>query len=225
MPVSGDHLVVNEIFYSVQGESTHAGRPCAFVRLTACNLRCNYCDTEYAFYEGRRMTVAEVVEQVEGYHCPLVEITGGEPLLQEGVYQLCAALLEADLQVMIETSGAADVSRLDPRVIKIMDLKCPGSGEAGRNLWSNLRHLTARDEVKFVISDRADYEWTSAVIAEHALEQRQPGGLDAGGSAAGAPSTSDAQVHLAAQRPRRLNPHTRVPKRGRRLENLSHAAS
>jgi 7-carboxy-7-deazaguanine synthase len=118
------------------------------------------------------MTVAEVVEQVEGYHCPLVEITGGEPLLQEGVYQLCAALLEADLQVMIETSGAADVSRLDPRVIKIMDLKCPGSGEAGRNLWSNLRHLTARDEVKFVISDRADYEWTSAVIAEHALEQR-----------------------------------------------------
>jgi 7-carboxy-7-deazaguanine synthase len=172
MPVSGDHLVVNEIFYSVQGESTHAGRPCAFVRLTACNLRCNYCDTEYAFYEGRRMTVAEVVEQVVGYHCPLVEITGGEPLLQEGVYQLCAALLEADLQVMIETSGAADVSRLDPRVIKIMDLKCPGSGEAGRNLWSNLRHLTARDEVKFVISDRADYEWTSAVIAEHALEQR-----------------------------------------------------
>ena len=154
---------------------------------------------------------------------------------------MCAALLEADLQVMIETSGAADVSRLDPRVIKIMDLKCPGSGEAGRNLWSNLRHLTASDEVKFVISDRADYEWTSAVIAEHALEQRvnalllspafgridsrQPGGLDAGGSAAGAPSTSDAQVHLAAQRPRRLNPHTRVPKRGRRLENLSHAAS
>ncbi|HEY2104734.1 MAG TPA: radical SAM protein, partial [Candidatus Binataceae bacterium] len=132
MPVSGDHLVVNEIFYSVQGESTHAGRPCAFVRLTACNLRCNYCDTEYGFYEGRRMTVAEVVEQVQGYHCPLVEITGGEPLLQEGVYRLCAGLLEAGLQVMIETSGAADVGRLDPRVIKIMDLKCPGSGEAER---------------------------------------------------------------------------------------------
>ncbi len=172
MPVSGNHLVVNEIFYSVQGESTHAGRPCAFVRLTACNLRCNYCDTEYAFYEGRRMTAAEVVEQVEGYRCPLVEITGGEPLLQEGVYRLCAALLEAGLQVMIETSGAADVSRLDPRVIKIMDLKCPGSGEAARNLWSNLHHLTVRDEVKFVISDRADYEWTRAVIAEHALEGR-----------------------------------------------------
>jgi len=172
MAASAEHLVVNEIFYSVQGESTHAGRPCAFVRLTACNLRCNYCDTEYAFYEGRRMAVAEVIEQVEGYGCPLVEITGGEPLLQEGVYRLCGALLDSGKQVMIETSGAADVSRLDPRVIKIMDLKCPGSGEVGRNLWSNLRHLTARDEVKFVISDRADYEWTRDVIAKHALERR-----------------------------------------------------
>ncbi len=165
-------LVVNEIFLSIQGESTHAGSPCAFVRLTACNLRCNYCDTEYAFYEGRRMTVAEVAEQVQGYGCPLVEITGGEPLLQEGVYPLCVALLERGQQVMIETSGALDVSRLDPRVIKIMDLKCPGSGEAQRNLWSNLRHLTAQDEVKFVISDRADYEWSRAVIAEHGLERR-----------------------------------------------------
>ncbi len=156
----------------MQGESTHAGRPCAFVRLTACNLRCTYCDTEYAFYEGRRMTVAEVVAQVEGYACPLVEITGGEPLLQEGVYPLCGALLDCGKQVLIETSGAADVSRLDPRVIKIMDLKCPGSGEVERNLWSNLRYLTARDEVKFVISDRADYEWARAVIAEHELERR-----------------------------------------------------
>lgn len=172
MPGNTDSLVINEIFYSVQGESTHAGRPCAFVRLTACNLRCNYCDTEYAFYEGRRMAVAEVAAQVAGYRCPLVEITGGEPLLQEGVYTLCAALLDAGLQVMIETSGAADVSRLDPRVIKIMDLKCPGSGEAQRNLWSNLGHLTAIDEVKFVISGRADYEWSRDVIAEHALERR-----------------------------------------------------
>lgn len=172
MAGSSDYLVINEIFYSVQGESTHAGRPCAFVRLTACNLRCTWCDTEYAFHEGRRLAVAEVVDRVEGYRCPLVEITGGEPLLQEGVYALCAALLESGKQVMIETSGASDVSRLDPRVIKIMDLKCPGSGEAGRNLWANLRHLTARDEVKFVISDRADYQWARAVIAEHALEQR-----------------------------------------------------
>ncbi|MGO9061660.1 MAG: radical SAM protein [Candidatus Binataceae bacterium] len=172
MPVSGKDLIVNEIFYSVQGESTHAGRACAFVRLTACNLRCNYCDTEYAFHEGRRMAIAEVTAQVESYQCPLVEITGGEPLLQEGVYSLCTALLDAGKQVMIETSGASDVSRLDPRVIKIMDLKCPGSGEAGRNLWSNLRHLTPKDEVKFVISDRADYEWARGVIVEHALERR-----------------------------------------------------
>lgn len=172
MPVNGKDLIVNEIFYSVQGESTHAGRPCAFVRLTACNLRCTYCDTEYAFHEGRRMAIAEVVAQVESYRCPLVEITGGEPLLQEGVYALCAALLDAGKQVMIETSGASDVSRLDPRVIKIMDLKCPGSGEARRNLWSNLNHLTRKDEVKFVISDRADYEWARQVIAEHALERR-----------------------------------------------------
>jgi 7-carboxy-7-deazaguanine synthase len=172
MPGNTDSLVINEIFYSVQGESTHAGRPCAFVRLTACNLRCNYCDTEYAFYAGRRMGVAEIAAQVAGYQCPLVEITGGEPLLQEGVYALCADLLDAGMQVMIETSGAADVSRLDPRVIKIMDLKCPGSGEAQRNLWSNLRHLTAIDEVKFVISNRADYEWSREVIAQHALEQR-----------------------------------------------------
>ncbi len=172
MPGNTDSLVINEIFYSVQGESTHAGRPCAFVRLTACNLRCNYCDTEYAFYQGRRMAVAQVAAQVAGYQCPLVEITGGEPLLQEGVYALCAALLDAGLQVMIETSGASDVSRLDPRVIKIMDLKCPDSGEAQRNLWSNLRHLTTIDEVKFVISGRADYEWSRAVIVEHALERR-----------------------------------------------------
>jgi 7-carboxy-7-deazaguanine synthase len=172
MPGDGKDLVVNEIFYSVQGESTHAGRPCAFVRLTACNLRCNYCDTEYAFHEGRRTPIAEVVEQVESYRCPLVEITGGEPLLQEGVHALCAALLNAGKQVMIETSGASDVGRLDPRVIKIMDLKCPGSGEVERNLWSNLPYLTSRDEVKFVISDRADYEWTRAVIAEHQLARR-----------------------------------------------------
>jgi 7-carboxy-7-deazaguanine synthase len=172
MAEHGGHLVVNEIFYSVQGESTHAGRPCAFVRLTACNLRCVWCDTQYAFYEGRRMTVAEVVEQVEGYGCPLVEITGGEPLLQQGVYPLCQALLEDGKQVMVETSGAADVSRLDPRVIKVMDLKCPGSGEAHRNLWRNLHYLTAHDEVKFVISDRADYEWARAVIARHGLAAR-----------------------------------------------------
>jgi 7-carboxy-7-deazaguanine synthase len=166
------HLVVNEIFLSVQGESTHAGRPCAFVRLTGCNLRCNYCDTEYAFHEGRRMGVAEILAQLDGYGCDLVEITGGEPLLQEGVHNLIAAMLARGYSVMIETSGACDVSALDPRVIKVMDLKCPGSGEASRNLWSNLEHLTARDEIKFVISDRADYEWARDAIRERGLAAR-----------------------------------------------------
>jgi 7-carboxy-7-deazaguanine synthase len=165
-------LLVNEIFLSIQGESTRAGLPCAFVRLTGCNLRCNWCDTDYAFDEGRKMTVAQVVEQVEAFRCPLVEITGGEPLLQERVYPLIGSLLERGHTVMIETSGASDVSRLDPRVIKIMDLKCPGSGESEKNLWSNLEHLTARDEIKFVIGDRADYEWAREVVATRALAAR-----------------------------------------------------
>src|SRR5690242_12103388 len=166
------HLVVNEIFLSIQGESTHAGRPCAFVRLTGCNLRCNYCDTEYAFHEGRRMSVAEILERLDRYACRLVEVTGGEPLLQEGVHDLIGAMLTRGYTVMIETSGACDVSSLDPRVIKIMDLKCPGSGEESRNLWSNLEHLSARDEIKFVVSDRADYEWSRAAIREHDLASR-----------------------------------------------------
>ncbi|MFZ0889875.1 MAG: radical SAM protein [Candidatus Binataceae bacterium] len=166
-------LLVNEIFYSLQGESTHAGRPCVFVRLAGCDLRCNWCDTEYAFDEGRKMTVAEVVEQVEACRCPLVEITGGEPLVQEGgVYLLIAALLERGHELMLETSGAHDVSRVDPRVIKVMDLKCPGSGQCERNLWSNLEHLTARDEVKFVIADRADFEWAREVLGSRALAER-----------------------------------------------------
>lgn len=168
----GEALQINEIFYSIQGESTHAGRPCVFVRLTGCNLRCGYCDTEYAFHEGRRMAIDEVVEQVGGHRCDLVEITGGEPLLQAGVYPLIDALLAANKRVMIETSGASDISRLDPRVIRIMDLKCPGSGESHRNLWSNLDHLSAHDEVKFVISDRGDYEWAREVVGSHALAQR-----------------------------------------------------
>jgi 7-carboxy-7-deazaguanine synthase len=165
-------LTVNEIFVSIQGESTHAGRPCVFVRLTGCNLRCVWCDTEYAFHEGRKMTVGEVVARVVGYDCDLVELTGGEPLLQEGVYRLIDALFGAGKSLMVETSGAIDVSRVDPRVIKIMDLKCPASGETEHNLWSNLDHLTARDEIKFVISDRDDYEWSRQVIREHKLNGR-----------------------------------------------------
>jgi 7-carboxy-7-deazaguanine synthase len=172
LEMAGPTLVVNEIFYGIQGESTHAGRPCAFVRLTGCNLRCTWCDTTYAFYEGRRMSVLEIVELVDGYGCELVEITGGEPLLQEGVYALGDELLARGKTVLVETSGACDVSRLDPRLTKVMDLKCPSSAECERNLWSNLDHLTARDEVKFVISDRRDYEWARDVIVRHGLERR-----------------------------------------------------
>ena len=164
-----ERLHINEIFYSIQGESTHAGRPCVFVRLTGCNLRCKWCDTEYAFHEGRRMSVAEVAEIIHSYRCDLIEVTGGEPLLQEGVYPLTSSLLESGQTVMIETSGASDLGRLDPRIIKIMDLKCPGSGECERNLWSNLEHLTKHDEIKFVVADRVDYEWARDAIATRNL--------------------------------------------------------
>jgi 7-carboxy-7-deazaguanine synthase len=167
-----DRLRINEIFFSIQGESTWAGRPCAFVRLTGCDLRCSWCDTEYAFHEGRTMAIEEVAAQLLGYGCDLVEVTGGEPLLQAGVYSLIARLLDTGTTVLVETSGASDVSRLDVRAIKVMDLKCPGSGESARNLWSNLEHLTPRDEVKFVIADRADYEWARDVLRRDNLAPR-----------------------------------------------------
>jgi 7-carboxy-7-deazaguanine synthase len=170
--MTSERLHINEIFYSIQGESTHAGRPCVFVRLTGCNLRCTWCDTEYAFFDGRRMPLAEVADIVRAYRCDLVEVTGGEPLLQEGVYPLMDALLESGHTVMVETSGASDVARLDPRIVKIMDLKCPASGECQRNLWSNLDHLTTRDEIKFVVADRADYEWARDTIVARALAPR-----------------------------------------------------
>jgi 7-carboxy-7-deazaguanine synthase len=175
MESAGDRattLVVNEIFFSIQGESTLAGRPCAFVRLTGCNLRCVWCDTHYAFHEGRRMTVGEIVEAVGALGGDLVEITGGEPLLQEGVYALMNELLARAMTVMIETSGALDIGRIDPRVIRVVDLKCPASGESARNLWSNIELLTRRDEVKFVLSDRADYEWAREMIRRHDLAAR-----------------------------------------------------
>jgi 7-carboxy-7-deazaguanine synthase len=163
---------VNEIFYSIQGESTWAGRPCVFVRLTGCNLRCTWCDTDYAFYEGRQMEIGEVAAQVESFCCDLVEITGGEPLLQKGVHPLIGTLLARGLAVMIETSGERDISGLDPRVVRIVDLKCPGSGESERNRWSNLEYLTPHDELKFVLSDRRDYEWAREVIRTHRLNER-----------------------------------------------------
>jgi len=167
-----ERLRINEIFHSIQGESTWAGRPCVFVRLTGCNLRCVWCDTEYAFREGRQMPVAEIIERVRAYGCDLVEVTGGEPMLQKGIYALFDGLLDARLTVMLETSGESDLSRVDPRVIKIMDLKCPGSGESERNRWSNLDALTARDEVKFVLADRRDYEWAREEICSRRIGER-----------------------------------------------------
>ena len=167
-----EFLRVTEIFHSIQGESTRAGLPCTFVRLTGCPLRCVWCDTEYAFHGGERMTLDEIVERVRALGTPLVEITGGEPLIHPGTFELAKRLLDDGRTVLIETSGAIDVSPLDPRAHRIMDLKCPGSGEAHRNLWSNLDHLTARDEVKFVVKDRADWEWTERVIRERGLNER-----------------------------------------------------
>jgi 7-carboxy-7-deazaguanine synthase len=166
-------LLINEIFHSIQGESTHAGLPCVFIRLTGCPLRCSWCDTPYAFTEGVTMTLAAIVSKAESYRCPLVEVTGGEPLAQPNCLPLLRALCDAGLTVLLETSGAFDVAGVDPRVIKIMDLKCPSSGETARNRYANLRHLTGKDELKFVLADRADYDWAKAQIAEHKLAGRQ----------------------------------------------------
>jgi 7-carboxy-7-deazaguanine synthase len=165
-------LTVNEIFYSIQGESTRAGRPCVFVRLTACDLRCSWCDTPYAFHEGRKESVAEVVATVGQYDCPLVEITGGEPLLQEDVYELMDRLMALGRTVLLETGGHRPITRVPRGVVKIVDIKCPGSGEAGRNDWANLARLAPHDEVKFVIRDRGDYQFAREVIARHDLPTR-----------------------------------------------------
>ena len=165
-------LTINEIFYSIQGESTYAGRPCVFVRLTGCDLRCSWCDTEYAFHEGRRQSIEEVLAEVDRLDCPLVEVTGGEPLLQEGVYPLMQALLDRGRIVLLETGGHRSTARVPEAVVTILDVKCPGSGEAHRNDWSNLDRLRPRDEAKFVVKDREDYEFARLVIARHHLGDR-----------------------------------------------------
>jgi 7-carboxy-7-deazaguanine synthase len=165
-------LTINEIYHSVQGESTWAGLPCVFVRLTFCDLRCSYCDTEYAFYEGQKRPLEEIVAQVATFGCPLVEITGGEPLLQKNVLPLMTMLCDAGYTVLLETSGAHDISPVDARVHRIMDLKTPGSAEVDKNLWSNLEHLTERDEVKFVIGSREDYEWSLDKVRRFDLSKR-----------------------------------------------------
>ena len=165
-------LTVNEIFYSIQGESTYAGRPCVFVRLTGCDLRCGWCDTSYAFHEGRSLDVDAVAADVAQYRCGLVEITGGEPLLQDDVYPLMDRLLAAGATVLLETGGHRSVARVPPAVVKVLDVKCPGSGESARNAWDNLSRLTGHDQVKFVITDRVDYEFARDVVRRHTLETR-----------------------------------------------------
>ena len=157
-------LEVTEIYKSIQGESTHMGLPCVFVRLTGCNLRCVWCDTTHAFYDGKKLSVDQVLDQVKSYGVNLVEITGGEPLLQKEVLPLMKSLLKKKFQVMLETGGSLSIKDVPDKVIKIIDLKCPGSGEGHKNDWENLNYLTSTDEIKFVIADRTDYEWSRSVL-------------------------------------------------------------
>ncbi|MGB0768784.1 MAG: radical SAM protein [Phycisphaeraceae bacterium] len=174
-------LRITEIFSSIQGETTYAGLPTTFVRLTGCPLRCIYCDTEYAFHEGDKRTIDQVIAQCDELTaasdapragCDLYEVTGGEPLLQRGVHPLMTALCDRGKTVLIETSGACDIGVCDPRVVRIMDLKSPGSGEVDRNDWNNLDKLTPRDEIKFVLTDRADYDWMVEILDRHRLHER-----------------------------------------------------
>jgi 7-carboxy-7-deazaguanine synthase len=163
-------LKINEIYLSLQGESTYAGVPCVFVRLTGCSLRCSWCDTAYAFYEGKDEGLEEILSKVDSYGVKLVELTGGEPLEQEGVYPLMEALLKKGYKVLLETSGAVDLEQVPKAVVKIMDIKCPGSGEEKRNLWENLTRLVpGQDEIKFVIKDRADYDFAKDVTRGRGL--------------------------------------------------------
>lgn len=165
-------LKINEIFLSIQGESTHAGKPCTFVRLTYCNLRCTYCDTEYAFFEGRELSVDEIVDKVRSYKCQTVEITGGEPLIQPSVFPLMQKLCDLGHEVLLETSGSLDISNVDNRVKKIVDFKCPSSGMVDKNFWANVGHLLPHDEVKFVIGSREDFDWAISMVNKYNLGPR-----------------------------------------------------
>lgn len=172
MSASTNTLVINEIFFSIQGESTRAGQPCVFVRLTGCDLRCSWCDTAYAFEEGSEMSFDGILVKVKSYNCKLVEITGGEPLAQENVLPLMKLLCDSGFDVMIETGGHRDISKIDSRVKRIMDIKCPGSKMEKRNRWENIPLLTPNDEIKFVLADRADYEWTKQILQQYSLSDR-----------------------------------------------------
>jgi 7-carboxy-7-deazaguanine synthase len=165
-------LKVNEIYYSVQGESSMAGLPCVFVRLTYCNLRCTYCDTEYAFYEGKDYSIDEIVAEVKKFGCNLVEVTGGEPLFQEECYPLMERLCEEGYSVMVETGGSLPIKTIDQRVKIIMDLKCPSSGMLKKNMYENIDYIKPTDEVKFVIGTREDYEWSREIVQNHKLSEK-----------------------------------------------------
>ncbi|HRI46289.1 MAG: 7-carboxy-7-deazaguanine synthase QueE [Ignavibacteriaceae bacterium] len=165
-------LKVNEIYYSVQGESSKAGLPCIFVRLTYCNLRCSYCDTEYAFYEGTDFSIDTIIEQIQKYNCKLVEITGGEPLVQAECLPLMEKLCDMGYEVMIETGGSLPIEKIDERVSVIMDLKCPSSKMMQKNRYENINHLKTIDEVKFVIGTREDYDWCKKIIEEYNLSEK-----------------------------------------------------
>jgi 7-carboxy-7-deazaguanine synthase len=165
-------LTIYEIYVSVQGESTHVGRPCTFVRLSACDLRCAWCDTPYAFTGGRKMSIDEVLAEVQRIGCPLVEITGGEPLLQRDVYQLMQDLIGRDYEVLLETGGHVPIDDVPDEVVAIVDVKCPASGEAARMHWPNLDQLSPHDEVKFVIQDRADFDYARGVVRRYRLDER-----------------------------------------------------
>jgi len=157
-------MKINEIYKSIQGESTYAGRPCIFIRTTGCNLRCDWCDTPHAFEEGREMTLEAILARVECLDCRLVELTGGEPLLQKEAPGLVTKLLDRGHTVLIETSGSLDIRPIDPRAVLVMDIKCPGSGMSGAMRWDNLSVLKPSDQVKFVIKDRADYDWAAGIL-------------------------------------------------------------
>ncbi|MBK7379424.1 MAG: 7-carboxy-7-deazaguanine synthase QueE [Ignavibacteriales bacterium] len=165
-------IKVNEIFFSIQGESSRAGLPCVFVRLTYCNLRCSYCDTEYAFYEGSDFSIDEIVNRIKSYNCNLVEITGGEPLMQNECLDLMKKLCDSGFDVMLETGGSLPIASVDSRVMIIMDLKCPSSGMLKKNLYTNIPFLKKNDEVKFVIGSREDYEWSKEIISKYELNKK-----------------------------------------------------
>lgn len=159
-------LVVNEIFNSIQGESLYAGLRCTFIRLAGCNLRCSYCDTRYAYEEGISLTMTDILDKISGYECPLVEITGGEPLIQNETPLLITNLIENGYKVLLETNGTIDISGVDERCVKIVDIKCPGSGESGKNILGNLNSLNAKDQIKFVITNLEDYEYAKEIIKQ-----------------------------------------------------------